>query len=310
MDGRLLARIRSRARPHPGARASRPHTTWHKEMSVDVSPSTAKSLRARPTRERGRLARIRPGTRKCPWTSAHPQQKACERDPPGSAGVSPAYDPGTRKCPWTSAHPQQKACERDPTRERGRLARIRPGTRKRTVDVSPSTGKSLRAGPHPGARASRPHSTWHKEMSVDSPSTKKATSETPPGSAGVSPAYDLAQGNVRGRQPIHSKKLASETPPGSAGVSPAYGLAIWQRTLQRWDRHTLQGNGAESQAVRRNKDAGETPALPGGCGRDARAPGGGHPLHPSAPFTPLPANPQGTRQTPNPNPVSTRGCGD
>ena len=166
-----------------------------------------------PTRERGRLARIRLGTRKCPWTSAHPQQNACERDPPGSAGVSPAYDLAVA---WTSA---QVAC---------------------------------------------------------------------------------------------ANKACGETPPGSAGVSPAYGLAIWQRTLQRWDRHTtLQGNGAESQAVRKNKDAGETPALPGGlrAGRP-RSRVGEHPLHPSAPLTPLPVNPQGTRQTPNPNPVSTRGCGD
>ena len=127
--------------PHPGARASRPHSTWHKEMSVDVSPSTAKSLRARPTRERGRLARIRPGTRKCPWTSAHIQQKLASGTHPGARASRP----------HSTWHKEM------------------------SVDVSPYTAKSLRARPHPGARASRPHSTWHKEMSVDvSPYTAKS----------------------------------------------------------------------------------------------------------------------------------------
>ena len=111
------------------------------------------------------------------------------RAPPGSAGVSPAYDPAQGNV-------------------RGR---------------QPIYRKKLASETHPGARASRPHSTWHKEMSVDvSPFTAKSLRADPPGARGVSPAFGPAQGNVRGRQPIYRKKLASETPPGSAGVSPAY----------------------------------------------------------------------------------------
>ena len=248
--------------PHPGARASRPHSARHKEMSVDVSPYTAKSLRAGPTRERGRLARIRPGTRQCPWTSAHIQQKACERDPTRERGRLARIRPGTRQCPWTSAHIQQKACERDPTRERGRLARIRPGTRQ-----CPWTSAHIQ---------------------------QKACERDPPGSAGVSPAFGLAQGNVRGRQPIHSNKLASGTHPGarasrphstwhkemSVDVSPSTAISLRAGPTRERGRlaRIRPGNFATNLAkvgsahparnrpliTGRNKVAGETPALPGG----------------------------------------------
>ena len=154
-----------RARPHPGARASRPHTTRHRKCPwTSAHPQQNACGARRPTRERGHTpARIRLGTRKCPRTSAHPQQNACQRDPPGSAGP-PASAVRSRphkaqgNDPWTSAHPQQNACQRDPTRERGRPARI--PTRHKAIWTNLGSLRSKKLGrlANPGAGVHGGHS--------------------------------------------------------------------------------------------------------------------------------------------------------
>ena len=122
--------------------------------TVNGSLLTATRLRARPTRERGRPARIRPGNlqRTLQKRVRHPSQtrnrereppystKATSETPPGSAGVPPAYDLAIRNEPC-----------------KGRSAAPR---KRETVNGSLLTPTRLRARPHPGARASRPHSTW------------------------------------------------------------------------------------------------------------------------------------------------------
>ena len=78
----------------------------------------------------------------------------------------------------------------------------------------------------------------------------------------------------RGWEAACRNKDAGGTPPRERGRLARMELGRMERTLQRWVRRTLQRIGHGWEVACRNKDAGGTPALPGGCGRDARAPGG------------------------------------
>ena len=100
-DGPPLLRRRPRDAAHPGARASRPHWTWQdgyepckgglgapcKGLTVDERLPAAITSRAGPTRERGRLARIRPG--KMDTNPAKEGSLRFTRKWPRMAGVAP-----------------------------------------------------------------------------------------------------------------------------------------------------------------------------------------------------------------------------
>ena len=180
-----------------------------------------------PTRERGRLARTRPGNlqRTLQGRVRHPSQTGNrEREPPYS----------------------NKVYERDPTRERGRPARTRPRNLQRTLQW----------------RVRRPSQTSDRER--EPPYSNKVTSETPPGSAGVPPAFDLAICNepcnggfaaprnrvtvnrslltatrLRARATRERGRLA-RIRPGNRATKPP-----------RWLRRTLQGSTREWRAVAR-----------------------------------------------------------
>ena len=142
-----------------------------------------------------------------------------------------------------------------PTRERGRPARIRPGNLQRTLQ------KRLR------------HPSQSRNREREPPYSNKATSETPPGSAGVPPAYDLAICNepcnggfatprkretVNGSLPTATKST-SRDPTRERGRPARTRPRNLQRTLQWRVRHPSQSSDREREPACTNKVYGRDP---------------------------------------------------
>jgi len=99
VDGRLLVAIRSRARPPPGARASRPHTTWHNPAHLLHPTPTANTPRLCFSQAHAVTPADRPGDTS-QGNSAVRYGSACGRDAraPGGAPLSIALAPRGKNC--------------------------------------------------------------------------------------------------------------------------------------------------------------------------------------------------------------------